>query len=122
MIGVAESHYQDAFSSYGAEGEILLFNENDNAAMLPIAAMPLLQKIDIFYSDVDNAIQVNGKLATDINEFVRRDASRESIPSLSAIAEKYQHGERLLLVVNQEKLEKLKAHFPMAKHLQPGAL
>ncbi|MCL1068645.1 bifunctional precorrin-2 dehydrogenase/sirohydrochlorin ferrochelatase [Shewanella olleyana] len=122
--GVTESHYQDAFGSYGAEGEILLFNENDNAAMLPIAAMPLLQKIDIFYSDVDDvqSIQINGKLATDINELVRRDASREPIPSLSTISAKYQHGDRMLLVVNQEKLNKLKAHFPMAKHLQPGAL
>ncbi|PMG79194.1 siroheme synthase [Shewanella sp. 10N.286.51.B7] len=123
-----QSHYQDAFESYGAEGEILLFNENDNAGLLPIAAMPLLQKIDTFYSDMTQngvnheAISANHHSLTDINELVRRDASRESIPTLSEIAEKYQHGDRMLLVVNQEKLNKLKAHFPMAKHLQPGAL
>ncbi|MDO6619536.1 MULTISPECIES: bifunctional precorrin-2 dehydrogenase/sirohydrochlorin ferrochelatase [unclassified Shewanella] len=116
---VTEAHYQDAFSSLAADGEILLLDENDNAALLPIAAMPLLQKIEVIYRD--SPLTENG-VSTDINELIRRDASREAVPNFSEIAAKYHHGERMLLVLDTEKLKKFKAHFPMAKHLQPGAL
>ncbi|MBQ4892213.1 bifunctional precorrin-2 dehydrogenase/sirohydrochlorin ferrochelatase [Shewanella sp. MMG014] len=114
---VTESHYQEAFSQISHQGEILLFNKHDDANLLPIAAMPLLQKIDIFYTEAERDESTNT-----INELVRRDASREIIPSLSQLAEQYNHGDKVLLVVDDSMLNKLKAHFPMAKHLQPGAL
>ncbi|WP_144213926.1 precorrin-2 dehydrogenase/sirohydrochlorin ferrochelatase family protein [Shewanella donghaensis] len=116
---VTESHFEDSFGSLTADGEILLLDENDNAELLPIAAMPLLQKIECIYRDSE--LTPNG-LTTDINELIRRDASREAVPLLSEIAEKYNHGERMLIVLDTVKLKKFKAHFPMAKHLQVGAL
>jgi len=56
------------------------------------------------------------------NELLRRDASRESLPALSAISKQFELGDRMLLVAPAEKITQLKAHFPMAKHLRPGAI
>jgi precorrin-2 dehydrogenase/sirohydrochlorin ferrochelatase len=109
-----ESHYQQAFDSYASRGEILLLDENTPAGLLPIAVMPLLQKLDVVFSE-------NG-LDEQTNELLRRDASRESLPPLSVISKQFELGDRMLLVAPAEKITQLKAHFPMAKHLRPGAI
>ncbi|GGB47588.1 bifunctional precorrin-2 dehydrogenase/sirohydrochlorin ferrochelatase [Shewanella inventionis] len=111
---LTEQRYIDAFQDMTRHGEILLLTEHTPACLLPIAAMPLLQKLDVIYSDepVDD----------DTNELLRRDANRTSMPKLSEISQQYELGERMLIVANSEKIAQLIAHFPIAKHLRPGAL
>ncbi|WP_434931454.1 precorrin-2 dehydrogenase/sirohydrochlorin ferrochelatase family protein [Shewanella sp. HL-SH8] len=109
-----DTHYQQAFSSYESRGEILLLDETTPAGLLPIAVMPLLQKLDVVFIEND--------LDEHTNELLRRDASRESLPALSTISKQFELGDRMLLVASAEKVNQLKAHFPMAKHLRPGAI
>ncbi|GGP81917.1 precorrin-2 dehydrogenase/sirohydrochlorin ferrochelatase family protein [Shewanella ulleungensis] len=106
--------YVDAFQDMTRQGEILLLTEHTPASLLPIAAMPLLQKLDVIFSDEP--------VDSDTNELLRRDANRTSIPKLSEISHHYEQGERMLIVANTEKVAQLIAYFPMAKHLRPGAL
>ena len=107
-------YYQQAFQDYPSRGEILLLDSNAPANLLPIGAMPLLQKLDIVYSEEP--------LVLAINELLRRDASREELPLLSVISSQYEKGERMLIVANKQKIEQFAAHFPMAKHIRPGAI
>ncbi|UCX04024.1 precorrin-2 dehydrogenase/sirohydrochlorin ferrochelatase family protein [Shewanella glacialimarina] len=109
-----DTHYQQAFSSYASRGEILLLDETTPAGLLPIAVMPLLQKLDVVFIEND--------LDEHTNELLRRDASREPLPALSTISKQFELGDRMLLVASAEKVSQLKAHFPMAKHLRPGAI
>lgn len=107
-------HYRNAFDKLSAQGDILLIDEQTQASLLPIAAMPMLQKLDVIYSQ-------NG-LNPELSELVRRDANREQLPGLSQVNQAYQQGQRLLLVADSERIAQLKAFFPMAKHLRPGAI
>lgn len=109
-----ETHYQQSFSSYASRGEILLLDETTPAGLLPIVVMPLLQKLDVVFSEND--------LDDHTNELLRRDASREPLPVLSTISKQFELGDRMLLVASAEKINQFKAHFPMAKHLRPGAI
>ncbi|QIR15031.1 precorrin-2 dehydrogenase/sirohydrochlorin ferrochelatase family protein [Shewanella aestuarii] len=111
---LTDSYYQQAFDSYTTRGEILLLDEATSANLLPIAVMPLLQKLDVVFSEND--------LDEQTNELLRRDASREALPLLSQISKQYEQGDRILLVASAEKIKQFKAHFPMAKHLRPGAI
>lgn len=107
-------HYQNAFDSLVSRGEILLLDESTQVDLLPLAAMPLLQRLDCIYSQ--------DKLSTELTEMVRRDANRAELPALSEVSKAYEQGMRLLLVADTPKINQLKAHFPMAKHLRPGAI
>lgn len=107
-------HYQNAFDSLVSRGEILLLDESTQVDLLPLAAMPLLQRLDCIYSQ--------DKLSTELIEMVRRDANRAELPALSEVSKAYEQGMRLLLVADTPKINQLKAHFPMAKHLRPGAI
>lgn len=107
-------HYQNAFDSLVSRGEILLLDESTQVDLLPLAAMPLLQRLDCIYSQ--------DKLSTELTEMVRRDANRAELPALSEVSKAYEQGMRLLLVADTLKINQLKAHFPMAKHLRPGAI
>ncbi|WP_198780427.1 precorrin-2 dehydrogenase/sirohydrochlorin ferrochelatase family protein [Shewanella putrefaciens] len=107
-------HYQNAFDSLVSRGEILLLDESTQVDLLPLAAMPLLQRLDCIYSQ--------NKLSTELTEMVRRDANRAELPALSEVSKAYEQGMRLLLVADTPKINQLKAHFPMAKHLRPGAI
>ncbi|MGI2115944.1 precorrin-2 dehydrogenase/sirohydrochlorin ferrochelatase family protein [Shewanella frigidimarina] len=111
---LTEQRYLEAFEDFSVKGEILLLMEDTPAHLLPIAAMPLLQTLDVVYSD--------GALDSDINELLRRDANREAVPLLSDITHQYEHGSRMLIVSSVAKVAQLSAHFPMAKHLRPGAI
>lgn len=106
--------YENAFRQLSIEGEILLIDDQTKVELLPIAAMPLLQRIDTLCSDI--------ALPSDLVELVRRDASRASIPSLSVINAQYAKGERVLLYAQVATISRLVAHFPMAKWLRGGSL
>jgi precorrin-2 dehydrogenase/sirohydrochlorin ferrochelatase len=112
--GLTEQRYLDAFEDFSVKGEILLLTEDTPAHLLPIAAMPLLQTLDVVYSD--------SPLGNEINELLRRDASRETVPLLSDIAYQYEHGGRILIVSSVDKITQFSAYFPVAKHLRPGAI
>lgn len=107
-------HYQNAFDSLVSRGEILLLDDSTQVDLLPLAAMPLLQRLDCIYSQ--------DTLSTELTEMVRRDANRAELPALSEVSKAYEQGMRLLLVADTPKINQLKAHFPMAKHLRPGAI
>jgi precorrin-2 dehydrogenase/sirohydrochlorin ferrochelatase len=111
---LTEQRYLESFEDFSVKGEILLLTEDTPAHLLPIAAMPLLQTLDVVYSD--------SALDSEINELLRRDASREAVPLLSDITHQYEHGSRMLIVSSVAKVAQLSAHFPMAKHLRPGAI
>ncbi|AZG74002.1 bifunctional precorrin-2 dehydrogenase/sirohydrochlorin ferrochelatase [Shewanella livingstonensis] len=111
---LTEQHYLDAFDNLSVKGDITLLIEDTPAHLLPIAAMPLLQTLDVVYSD--------NPLDGEINELLRRDASREIVPLLSDITQQYEHGSRILIVSSLAKISQFGAHFPMAKHLRPGAI
>ncbi|MCT8985889.1 precorrin-2 dehydrogenase/sirohydrochlorin ferrochelatase family protein [Shewanella phaeophyticola] len=111
---LTEQRYVDAFQEMTRQGEILLLTEHTPANLLPIAAMPLLQKLDVIFSD--------DPLNSETNELLRRDANRTQIPKLSDIAHQYEQGNRMLIVAAPDKIAQLIAYFPMAKHLRPGAL
>lgn len=106
--------YHDAFNHLLSRGEILLIEDVVQVDLLPIAAMPLLQRLDWIYSQ--------GALSEALAELVRRDASRGELPALSELSKAYEQGTRMLLVADIQKINQLKAHFPMAKHLRPGAI
>lgn len=106
--------YHNAFNHLLSRGEILLIEDAVQVDLLPIAAMPLLQRLDWIYSQ--------GALSEALAELVRRDASRGELPALSELSKAYEQGTRMLLVADIQKINQLKAHFPMAKHLRPGAI
>ncbi|RTR39404.1 bifunctional precorrin-2 dehydrogenase/sirohydrochlorin ferrochelatase [Shewanella canadensis] len=108
------THYDNAFQNISTGGEILLLDDETEVSMLPIAAMPLLQRLDHIFS-----IEA---LPFELNELVRRDASRALLPPLSELSRLFEQGKRSLIFTDSEKLAQLKAHFPMAKHLKAGSL
>ncbi|MBR9727456.1 bifunctional precorrin-2 dehydrogenase/sirohydrochlorin ferrochelatase [Shewanella intestini] len=107
-----EKHYQQAFTHYSSAGEILLIDESVDAHLLPIAALPLLQRIDTVYSDQP--------IASELLELLRRDASRLPLITKSAITECVNRGDKILLLTDTAQLNELTAYFPAAKHLRTG--
>ncbi|HSG63125.1 MAG TPA: bifunctional precorrin-2 dehydrogenase/sirohydrochlorin ferrochelatase [Pseudomonadales bacterium] len=107
-------HYQNAFSQLGGKGELLLIDSDTPPHLLPLAAMPLLQRLDAVCSDE--------VLPSMLNELVRRDAQRQSVPNLSELAKGYEQGAKVLVYSDKAKIDQLIAHFPMAKHLRAGAI
>ncbi|MGX9462952.1 precorrin-2 dehydrogenase/sirohydrochlorin ferrochelatase family protein [Shewanella sp. A14] len=112
--GLTEQRYHDAFQDFSVKGDIILLTNDTPAHLLPIAAMPLLQKLDVIYSD--------SPLDSEMNELLRRDASREIVPLLSDIASQYAHGSRILIVSSIDRITQFSEYFPMAKHLRPGTI
>lgn len=96
--------YHNAFNHLLSRGEILLIEDAVQVDLLPIAAMPLLQRLDWIYSQ--------GALSEALAELVRRDASRGELPALSELSKAYEQGTRMLLVADIQKINQLKAHFP----------
>ena len=107
-------HYDNGFQGLSIGGEILLIDDETQASLLPIAAMPLMQKLDHIFSLEE--------LPFTLNEFVRRDAERGKLPSLSELSKLYEGGHRSLVYADSETVTQLKAHFPMAKHLRAGKI
>ncbi|MGE6649265.1 precorrin-2 dehydrogenase/sirohydrochlorin ferrochelatase family protein [Shewanella colwelliana] len=107
-------HYDNSFNNLCSTGEIILIDNETPVQLLPIAAMPLLQRLDLLCSETP--------LPTSLLELVRRDASRSEGLPLSQITEHYQQGDRLLIYGSPEQVKQLVAHFPMAKHIKAGSL
>ncbi|ACA86046.1 precorrin-2 dehydrogenase/sirohydrochlorin ferrochelatase family protein [Shewanella woodyi] len=106
--------YEDSFQGLTAQGEILLIDDCTSIVMLPISAMPLMQRLDHIFSDIE--------LPFTLNELVRRDATRENLVAISELTHRLEKGKRSLVFADRDKISQLKAHFPMAKHLKAGSL
>lgn len=107
-------HYDNAFNQLTSDGDILLIDDEMPLSLLPIAAMPLMQRLDIICSDLT--------LPSELLELCRRDASRGALLPLSKITDRIEKGERLLIYADINVISKLAAHFPMAKRLRAGSL
>ncbi|KFZ37145.1 siroheme synthase [Shewanella mangrovi] len=106
--------YQQSFANDIEHGELLLLADNCPAEFLPLAALPLLQRIDAVVSIDD--------IPPAIAELMRRDAERLEMLSNSELLKAWEIGQRLLLVLPVAEVERLKIAFPFAKHLRPGAI
>ncbi|BAJ01551.1 precorrin-2 dehydrogenase/sirohydrochlorin ferrochelatase family protein [Shewanella violacea] len=107
-------HYDNGFQGLSTAGVILLIDDETQVSLLPIAAMPLMQKLDHVFSAEE--------LPFILNEFVRRDAERGDLPSLSELTKLYESGQACLMYADKETVSQLKTHFPMAKHLRAGII
>ncbi|WP_299010983.1 bifunctional precorrin-2 dehydrogenase/sirohydrochlorin ferrochelatase [uncultured Shewanella sp.] len=106
--------FEQAYGSLAVEGEILLIDDETQIDLLPIIALPLLQKIDTVYAQCP--------LPTSLMELVRRDAERANLLPFSQLEQHYEQGERCLIYASKSVVVKLQAHFPFAKYLRPGAI
>lgn len=109
-----EQHYEQSFQHLVSEGEILLIDDKTSIAMLPIAAMPLMQKLDHIFA--------NEALPLTLNELVRRDATRAPLLSMDELTQLLKAGKRSLVYADTDKIAQLKTHFPQARHLLSGSL
>ena len=109
-----EQCYEDSFLNLVSEGEILLIDDRTDITLLPIAAMPLLQKLDYVFADET--------LPLPLNELVRRDAVRSALITTSELSQLLEKGARNLIYADKNTISQLKAHFPMAKTLTAGSL
>lgn len=107
-------HYENTFNHLVSDGEILLIDDQTPLSLLPIAAMPLMQRLDLICSDVG--------LPDELLELCRRDASRGSLLPLSLVSARFEKGERLLIYADTGTISTLAAHFPMAKQIRAGSL
>lgn len=107
-------HYHNAFENLVSRGEILLLDDSTPVDLLPLAALPLLQRLDWVYSQ--------GDLSEELAELIRRDANHGGLLAFSEVTKAYEKGICMLLVADSFHINQLKAHFPMAKHLRPGAV
>ena len=107
-------HYDNAFNQLVSDGEILLIDDETLLSLLPIAAMPLMQRLDLVCSDLS--------LPSELLELCRRDASRGPLLTLSQITDHFDKGERVLIYADVGAINRLAAHFPMAKRLRAGSL
>lgn len=110
----SHEHYQQAFELESLSGELLLVSEGTIPTLLPIAALSLLQKIDIIYSEQT--------IPFELNELIRRDAQRDKIAEFSVISNELLDGKHCLIYCDDQLINQLKAYFPSAKHIKPGAL
>ncbi|MCE9678707.1 bifunctional precorrin-2 dehydrogenase/sirohydrochlorin ferrochelatase [Shewanella sp. AS1] len=106
-------HYANGFEQLSCEGDILLVDDTAPLTMLPIAAIPLLQRLDL--------ICCAETIPAALLELCRRDAARSQLLTLGQLTEHYQQGERLLIYGDIDAIKAIKAHFPMAKHLRAGS-
>ncbi|GGI83376.1 precorrin-2 dehydrogenase/sirohydrochlorin ferrochelatase family protein [Shewanella gelidii] len=107
-------HFEQALVGGSSKGDILLLSQDTDLELLPIGAMPLLQRIDKVLCD--------DELPPALLELIRRDASRAPMMSPSHLIEAYTHGSRLLIYGAPQQITQLKAAIPAAKHIQAGAL
>ncbi|QSX32432.1 bifunctional precorrin-2 dehydrogenase/sirohydrochlorin ferrochelatase [Shewanella avicenniae] len=106
--------YQQSFAADISHGELLLVCEDCPAELLPLAALPLMQRID--------AVVSLAPIPDPIAELMRRDAERLPMLTNSELLQAREHGKKLLLVLPAADVDRLKIAFPFAKHLRPGAI
>ncbi|WP_299810084.1 bifunctional precorrin-2 dehydrogenase/sirohydrochlorin ferrochelatase [uncultured Shewanella sp.] len=107
-----ENHYQKSFALEPARGELLLIDSSTSAELLPIGAMPYLQKIDITYS--------SKPVPFEFNELLRRDASYAASFDDKTIEHKLAAGESCLVYGDSDEILRLARQFPAAKLIRPG--
>ncbi|QQX81886.1 bifunctional precorrin-2 dehydrogenase/sirohydrochlorin ferrochelatase [Shewanella sp. KX20019] len=108
------AHYQASFSQQDGQGELLLLDPNIDAELLPIAAMPYLQKLDIVFS--------KHSIPHSLNELLRRDAARDSNWSVNSLEQALNAGEHCLVCADVAEVKRLAILFPGAKRFQVGAV
>ncbi len=110
-----EQHYQTALAvGNHASGEILLLDDETPLEYLPMAAIPLLQKID--------TIAFDKSPEPALFELVRRDASRSTLPTHSQLQAQFEQGMSTLICASPLVISQFKSAFPMAKQIKAGAL
>ncbi len=109
-----DNYFEQAFGTLSGSGELLLLEAHTPIDLLPLAAVPMMQRLDWLCSDL--------VLPERLSELVRRDAGRQPMLPLSELSARLDKGERVMVYGETETIAQLVAHFPMAKHLRPGAL
>ncbi|ABO24198.1 bifunctional precorrin-2 dehydrogenase/sirohydrochlorin ferrochelatase [Shewanella loihica] len=109
-----DNYFEQAFGTLSGSGELLLLEAHTPIDLLPLAAVPMMQRLDWLCSDL--------ALPERLSELVRRDAGRQPMLPLSELSARLDKGERVMVYAETETIVQLVAHFPMAKHLRPGAL
>lgn len=104
--------YEQCFSELDAAGELLLLDEQADAQLLPIAILPVLQKIDAVYS--------TQALKPSLLELLRRDAQRCKYQSIDELTPLLDTGEKILVVAPNATLTNLKTAYQQAKQIQVG--
>ncbi|ACJ28458.1 Siroheme synthase, N-terminal component, putative [Shewanella piezotolerans WP3] len=108
------NHYQDSFSLSKVKGELVLLDTKIEAELLPIAAMPYLQKLDTIFSST--------ALPHKLNELLRRDAARATIVTDKKLKQALDDGEHCLVYAEPNEINRLSVLFPQAKRLKMGAI
>ncbi|MDF0534229.1 bifunctional precorrin-2 dehydrogenase/sirohydrochlorin ferrochelatase [Shewanella sp. A32] len=109
------TRYQQCFTEEDAFGELLLLQQDVMPKLLPIAIIPWLQRVDLVLQD-----EVPAQALV---ELIRRDASRSFEPMAdSELLTCWEQGQWVLRITNETEIKRLKAAFPFAKHLRPGAI
>ncbi len=107
-------HYQDSFSLSKIKGELVLLDTKIEAELLPIAAMPYLQKLDTIFSCVD--------LPHKLNELLRRDAARVAVVNDKELKQALDDGEHCLVYAEPNEIDRLLVSFPQAMRFKMGAI
>ncbi|ABZ76126.1 siroheme synthase [Shewanella halifaxensis HAW-EB4] len=108
-----ERHYQESFASKSSIGELVLIDCSTPADLLPIGAMPYLQKIEVTYS--------KQPVPFELNELLRRDASFSCSYNDESIGLRLAAGESCLVYGDTDEVLGLARRFPNAKYLKPGS-
>ena len=108
-----QSHYEASFAMQAQQGELLLIDSGTAPELLPIGAMPYLQKIEVTFSRLS--------VPFGLNEILRRDASYSDHYDESTIAELLAKGESCLVYGDPAEITHLVKLFPAARHLQAGS-
>lgn len=108
-----QSHYDASFLMQKQSGELLLIDSSTAVNLLPIGAMPYLQKIEVTYSRL--------AIPFELNELLRRDASFSDCFDEATIAQQLAEGESCLVYGELDDITYLAKRFPKAKYLQAGS-
>ncbi|WP_108946138.1 precorrin-2 dehydrogenase/sirohydrochlorin ferrochelatase family protein [Shewanella halifaxensis] len=108
-----EKHYQSSFEMEHQRGELLLIDADTDASLLPIGAMPYLQKIEVAYSRLT--------IPFALNELLRRDANVSGDFDEASIEQLLAQGESCLIFGDIDEISHYVKLFPNAKYLKAGS-
>ncbi|WP_028767215.1 precorrin-2 dehydrogenase/sirohydrochlorin ferrochelatase family protein [Shewanella fidelis] len=108
-----EKHYQSSFEMEQQRGELLLIDADTDASLLPIGAMPYLQKIEVAYSRLT--------IPFALNELLRRDANVSGDFDEASIEQLLAQGESCLIFGDIDEISHYVKLFPNAKYLKAGS-
>lgn len=108
-----EKHYQSSFEMEHQRGELLLIDADTDASLLPIGAMPYLQKIEVAYTRLT--------IPFALNELLRRDANVSDDFDEASIEQLLAQGESCLIFGDIDEISHYVKLFPNAKYLKAGS-